>query len=73
MKVYKDGVVAKADKDQLPALKKAGWTRNPKDGEEKVEVVEEETPKEETPKKTFPKKTAPNRRKPIAKKTDSEE
>lgn len=78
MKVYKDGVKVNADKDQWPALEKAGWTRTPEEAEKSEDVTEaEETPEEEkaeeTPKKTPAKKPAPKRRKPIAKKSDSEE
>ena len=35
MKVYKDGLEANADKDQLPAMKAAGWSRTPPKVEEK--------------------------------------
>jgi hypothetical protein len=73
MKIYKDGMAANADKEQLPALMKAGWSRNPEDGEKAKEAVEA-SEEEETPKvKPATKKTAPKRRKPIAKKPDSEE
>ena len=39
MKVYKDGVVANATKDQLEALKAAGWSTTPE--EKKTETSSE--------------------------------
>lgn len=33
MKVYREGMVAFASKDQYPALKAAGWSRRPPEAE----------------------------------------
>jgi len=80
MKIYKDGKVAEALKEQLSIMEDAGWSRNPQGSEKPVEEKPaskgSEKPVEEKPaskgsEKPVEEKPASRRgRKPSVKKTE---
>jgi len=67
MKIYKDGKVAEALKEQLSIMEDAGWSRNPQGSEKPVE----EKPASKGSERPVEEKPASRRgRKPSVKKTE---